>query len=127
MNTKELRIGNYVCANDKIVAVTAIDGANKDDIEIILDDCTVKVRQSKIVLTPVRLAQHIINELCCFKDCKLKFSVDSGSYFLLYKQGHIVLADAADNPLIHFWKVTCLHQLQNLYYSLTGKDLRCKL
>lgn len=136
MNIKanELRLGNLIRFNNFIgdernVIVNArfftsmaggrpfteVEGSNNSELNNYY---------SGIVLTPEIL------EKCGFVkvegDCHFLPLNDIGNGFGLYYPGFIQLAHG-NSPIMNFINTMYLHQLQNLIFALTGKELEVKL
>lgn len=112
MNTKELRIGNYVFAKGKIVIVEDVitHGIN------LHHDCW-EIESSD--LSPIQLTENILLE-SGFKDYDGWFNKEGIELFNVndrYFRGNYPI-----NIDIKY-----VHQLQNLYYSLKGTELEIKL
>jgi hypothetical protein len=124
MNPKELRIGNCVYVDERIVEVVAIDGKeNKIEVRSPKNEVTIvyldKVKISAIALSVDRLQQ------CCGFDGNgvLELGIDSHAYYLKMNKDHVILLDKQEIPVIHFWDVKYVHQLQNLFFALKGSEL----
>lgn len=117
MKIKELRIGNYVLAGeyDFPMCVTGIfedkvylnfDGNNDDDLIC-----------KEIEIMPIRLTDETL----------LKFGFVKGDIYHFIDDFYI---DNWNPEQSHYTynaetvKIKYLHQLQNLYFSLTGKELK---
>ncbi len=124
MDPKELRIGNCIYADGRIVEVVAIDG-KQNDIEVRTQDNDVfKAKIDKVEIKPILLSEEDTHACCGFdQDGLLLLGIDAHSYFLKMNHDHIILLNKLGKPLIHFWDVKAVHQLQNLFYALKGKEL----
>ena len=131
MDPKDLRIGNMVYADDKVVIVVAIDGKEENDFDVRVTNGhskVVKARSSEIDMKPIPLADEFVVRSGLFNEFgKMKFIVKGEPYFLRRQNGHVVLLSGRSEPLIHFWEVKYLHRLQNLYYLLAKEELKINL
>lgn len=125
MKTQELRQGNFISLNETMVSVRSVHSDNTFRcIKLIKDD-------EEIGCFSISMAKPIPLQ----GDWLLKFGFEkSDNYFI--KNGFIVYQkrDGIDgrqrfyfahdefNPNLDF-----IHQLQNLYFSLTGEELKLKL
>jgi hypothetical protein len=111
MTANELRIGNYVMyAGDA-------EKVNCRIIEMFFND--------KIELKAIDLTEEWLLKFGFKKDLgnDLFFDVNSNS-FLIFQNNRIELLDEENNKCICFCK--SVHQLQNLYFALTGEELTFK-
>lgn len=100
IQANELRIGNWILLNNEPIEVYGT----------LLDYCS---KQTDIrELYPIPLTPEIL-EKCDFSDTNFFFSIHDGGVSVEDKPG--------DNAF--FLPVKYLHQLQNLYYALTFKEL----
>lgn len=114
MKASELRIGNYLNGRKGPVTVTEIRENNRVKIKenpsnFTVGDC----------LLPIPLTEEWL----------LKFGFKNGSYFIL--NNVIIYKDYNDKYRYEYnygqlW-VKHVHQLQNLYFALTGKELTLEL
>ena len=125
MNPRELRIGNYVMAGGVIMEVVAIDSKAENDIEIRSPrNNIIRVRLSDGKVTPLLIDRELLTSCCGFDDMgRLIIDIDVYLYFLQENDGYIILMSKGGAPIIHFWDVRAIHQLQNLYYSFKGREL----
>lgn len=74
---------------------------------------------------PIFLDKELVTKCCGFgRTGVLKVPLDNEHVFYLKEnKGHVILLGKDMEPLIHFWEVRTLHQLQGLYSQLTGKRL----
>lgn len=124
INTNELRIGNYVIHNNKIIKTTHIVLA----VYFMLHDKN-NIKTSE-ELNPIKITEEWL----------LKFGfeheIDSGNNDIMTRQGnnfylkYINLAISENGFYYYSDSLYCghilikyIHQLQNLYYSLTGNEL----
>ena len=114
MITQELRIGNYIKYNDKIIIVDTI---YYDSINMDLQDCDgIEIN----LLKPIPLTEEILLK-CGFRKLDKYTFVIGGLFIHSRKLGFV----------FHLGKrkiiLSSLHQLQNLYFALTNKELEINL
>lgn len=109
MKASELRIGNYVLHRGKIKAT---------NIEII-DDARVV---SEILVEEIPLTEEWLVKLG-FKENAFGFGLDR---FPTYIKGDGDFFEPAHSDDYHFPDLEYVHQLQNLYFALTGEELTIK-
>ena len=129
IQANELRIGNYVLINGKFCKTEAITG------------CMVSVSGYEINrfkpfefkhLEPIQLTEEILLK-CGFEKKQewyrhnemKKYTIESGVIDLTKGRYHIRQYISKDKSL-HLSDLKYLHQLQNLYFALTGKELIIK-
>jgi hypothetical protein len=126
MDTNDLRIGNYVKVNGEIVIVDGICGSGGDGEYIQtkkLHDQFEEVKISDVASIP--LEGELLIKCCEFdKEGHHIIGIDQHRHYLKMEGGYIVLLNKEKSPLIHFWDIKSLHQLQNLYYALKGKEMQ---
>jgi hypothetical protein len=124
MNANELRIGNYAIVKDApIEAIIRVRAQHIAEAE---------EHNPSWFLYPIPLTLEIL-EKCGFKsfrglhfqleiggdsDLHLTYAITDDFYFTIYTQG-----DQGKLPV----KTQYLHQLQNLYFALTGNELTVNL
>src|SRR4051812_8133507 len=122
MNTKEMRIGNYVEVNGKVVKVDSILGDGKEQVVVVTNDnkeLTVKIAD----VQPIPLTGDILMKCCEFdKEGKHIIGIDAHRHYLKLQDGYVTLLNNRYEDMIQFWDVKSLHQLQNLYFALKGKE-----
>lgn len=120
MNICELKIGNYLDLQGEIVKTIATQ-ADSIDVMLLTGDT---VRISSADAKPIALDSEQLLDSCLFdSEGRHVVGIDHHLYYLRLHYGHIILCNRNNVPVIHFWDVRYLHQLQNLYYSLTHKKL----
>jgi hypothetical protein len=108
----ELRVGNYVSAG-QLGFVTVSEVTSKTE-EL----------SSPITIT------HEILEKCGFEKTKYEHKIEAGTYgTIYYKNGvtslHYAIGwESEEEEVSH---IKYLHQLQNLYFALTGEELNINL
>ena len=118
MNVNELRIGNLLDYNGKIVKVNtlAIDFHGNQTILASKENFLWNV--SKIDgIKPIPITE----------ECLLKFGFVKGKYGFFEPKKRLLVEDLGnsiiyDNKLLNT-KIKHVHQLQNLYFALTGEEL----
>lgn len=121
MDAKELRLGNYVNVGDKLAVVFSIqeDGCFVQRVEGVLDDFL-----GNHMLSPVRITNDWL--------LKFGFSVNlelhADEFMLYFYKGRIVIKayTSDDNEGGISTGIECVHELQNLYNALTGRELKIK-
>jgi hypothetical protein len=126
MIAKELRIGNYlfVPGIDREVIVSAIFKSHYvcEDSDGIRFDESVRINYQPISLTEEWLLKFgfiDLNERCGLK----------GIFSIIYKHIHINIETMSyceidyEENIIDIIRVEHVHQLQNLYFALTGEEL----
>ncbi|WP_448607605.1 hypothetical protein [Paenimyroides ceti] len=142
MKAEELRIGNYVYYNGKIIAVTPY--AIKELYYI--GDSHANSSVDKRCYKPIPLSEEIL--LKC-RAIKFPNKIFTNTFELRLKRNKNIIISDLETPNfmvflaeydfenrkieetvnVHNWdfeKNMYLHQLQNLYYALTGKELEIK-
>lgn len=126
MNLNELRLGNYVYGIDPNnkecgmvmckVQCIYMDGAELSGIAVPI--CAEYIEP--IELTESMLYKMIEGDKYCFYHLALELSYDRyrGFYYLTCNCGEY---EISNNPIKY------LHQLQNLYFAINGKELEVKL
>jgi hypothetical protein len=111
MKANELRIGNYV-----------MDGYDIEKVNYRMIEMLVK---NQAEFDPIALTEEWLLKFGFKKDLgnDLFFDVNSNS-FLIFQNNRIELLDEENNKCICFCK--SVHQLQNLYFALTGEELTFK-
>jgi hypothetical protein len=127
MNSQELRIGNYVEVEGVIVKVVAICSNIEGILEVkVPQGKTTQVRAGEV--KPIVLSANTLKESCYFDDeGKRNLTIDKQRYSLKLADGYILLLNKKNEAMIHFWDVRYLHQLQNLYFALNGKEMPVKI
>lgn len=118
--TYDLRIGNWITVSDVIYRVTKVS-ATKVHFE------GHKAGFSQEDLHPIPLTQEILEKAGFKKRVKTDLYdkiPDEGFTYHLYSY-KIMLFHSPDNTLCHWLntRIVYLHQLQNFYYCLTGREI----
>lgn len=117
MEAKELRIGNYIVVNGHIIIVedVLVCGIN------LHHDCWLYDIDE---LEPITLTEEIL--------LKCGFEIKEGRFGNEYHLGTFVLFTSELLSISFVWDnfikdIKSLHQLQNLFYALTGEELEINL
>lgn len=117
-NGNELRIGNWVRFKHLLCFIITI---KQDNCEI--QSSRLVVNSSYDFIEPIPLTPEIL-EKCGF---------EKGGIYFYFSKFRVVKIANSDNWLIllsnhyqHICRLQHLHQLQNLYYALTGEELNFK-
>jgi hypothetical protein len=114
MQPNEVRIGNWVyIQSDKMVK--ELDGERTKPYRI-----ENLIAQKARLFDPITLTENILLNRCgfykypaLFYKCKVCISIIHGKLYFKFKQGNV--------------EIKYLHQLQNLYFALTGEELEINL
>lgn len=126
VHTTQLRIGNWVMHDNEPYQFKL------DSFERLTDGSDPKMVQWFQDLEPIPLTPEIL-EKCGFKlwDDMSRYSIEfeNGNTFQVTNCREVFLGggDACTEGHGFDLKIYHLHQLQNLYFSLTGKELEVKL
>lgn len=123
MEANELRIGNWVSYSDNAVKIAAGFFVNSSQMNI-ETDCE-----------PIPLTPEILEKAGFEKNDRIQqnfsyiLQLKSRMTLVYYKGDSSCLSIEQDNKMIDFASGRCkyLHQLQNLYFALTGEELEIKL
>ena len=76
-------------------------------------------------VTPIKITGELLANCCNFDETGNHIiGIDSHRHFLKIEENrHISLLNRQYEPMIHFWDVQHLHQLQNLYYALKNEEM----
>jgi len=128
MKAKDLRIGNLLhTLEDKLTSVTEIITAK--DLETIYFWCyNYNESQCKpIELTEEWLIKFGLVSLCVTNEVKWLFTFggDFDCYFNVFGRNEISIEQYSEGCL-ELEHIKYVHQLQNLYFALTGKELEIR-
>lgn len=131
MNKKEFRIGNAISIKET-EAVTFITHLHPFDFSTDLFSCLGYDEINPIPITEEWLLKCGIESCMDDPECK-GFLEPNGEYILPklcdnlrlsvlfgFDKNHPVYVEVGDDPLYH---IKYVHQLQNLYFALTGEEL----
>ncbi len=124
MKANELRIGNFVLQDDELIAGIVSNTLHKFEI-------------GQIVLKPIPLTEEWLLKFGFENIDKgdndyITYSDSNHNYYLQIdvrrKDGKYTILDNTNYELISFSMVDIVyvHQLQNLYFALTGEELTIK-
>jgi hypothetical protein len=113
INVKDIRFGNWLCAEeDHWGTVQSVANA------IIIKHALTTQSYTPEQLTPIKLTVHML-PLCGFEMIDAGYRHKESYHLLRYMgEGNLIL-DIAGEPR----KFSYVHQLQNIYFDLTGKLL----
>ena len=119
MDANELRLGNYVIGISNTPEV--IELISKDEVDTDLHDCL------KITLAdPIPLTEEWLLKLGFVRNSNtgISYTLDSYPQIDFYSDSIEIITHCEDgeNPII-IEHIKHVHQLQNLYFALTGKEL----
>ncbi|HCB89078.1 MAG TPA: hypothetical protein DEP71_07335 [Porphyromonadaceae bacterium] len=132
MKIQELRIGNKVSFKDTVVEIAGVSGIAYSfgaiDVTIFRGGKT-EMHDLK-TLSPIPLTEEILSEFT------MKWGTDpqEPNALMVFKNGEFEILKFEDED--HFFysngrgfhaDIIYLHQLQNLYFDLTGEELEVKL
>jgi hypothetical protein len=136
IKANELRIGNYV--NEKDVdfneAGVFFDG-NKTIVQVDIDILHRVFGENPCHFERIPLTEDILLK-CGFSECESKIidnpdmlSIQiSNNETLDFEDNEFFLAGISSHRVVSLWNCTKhLHQLQNLYFALTGEELTINL
>ena len=121
MKATELRIGNLLQVNGKIYSVAKLtkSGCRLQP----LDDSEVEAGN----IEPIPLTEDLLLKLG-FEECFTGFFEKADFLFDIqydgYPRKYELIFDANDGLCYHKKEIKYVHQLQNLYYALTGEELK---
>ena len=120
INAKDLRLGNLILKNGKIYEITTL-------FFVDLHDGTVRENyNNSYVIEPIKLTEELLNKLglnvnkwfCENSYCVVEDKTGDTSYGWCMK-----VQNASHTKEIEFGYFKYVHELQNLYYALTGSEL----
>jgi len=123
MKASELRIGNYVLSDGGIVEVDELGGCDKITTTANFEgSCNGKIE-------PIRLTEEWLLKFG-FADNKyngleLFLSNEEKYYSIRYMFNSFPLVLDTDGNRFPLRNIQHVHQLQNLYFALTGSELTC--
>ena len=136
VEVRELRIGNFILHDDKICEVCAIYSNGLMDISPI-DSYIVKERNN-ILIEPIPITEELLSR-CGFEKREIVNVDTEHQYIYHHKEFGFISCNFAycindtndyseyDNVLELSLPLKHLHQLQNIYFDLTGKELEVNL
>lgn len=117
IQANELRLGNWVTITGVPIQLT------QKKIAFILEEDNSTTRCSPIPLTPEILERCGFEKGCLVKEL-------NNEWMIYYNNGMWLQVEKAEHPYIcerkDLFHIKYLHQLQNLYYALTGSELEIR-
>lgn len=115
VNIKELRIGNIILINGlrTITSFLVLEHLYKEDILYTMEG--LKINDDLL------LKSGFVNS----KNNVLQIRIDNG-WFLNWQSNYVFISYLNDECEISHFKYKYIHQIQNLYFSLTGRELDFK-
>lgn len=113
MESRDLRVGNYLLYNDRVVIV---DEILFEGINLTHEGAEYEYRDLK----PIELSEEILLK-CGFVPCSIIENNFNIKGMCIWKCNDMFLCDKNGVHIKH------LHQLQNLYWCLTNKELNVQL
>ena len=120
LNPESLRLGNFILKNGKIYKITTL-------FFVDLHDGTVRENyNNSYVIEPIKLTEEWLNKLglnvnkwfCENSYCVVEDKTGDTSYGWCMK-----VQNASHTKEIEFGYFKYVHELQNLYFALTGREL----
>lgn len=121
MKANELRIGNLVNRLGETTKITAIQTIDVGGIGYVSTLKSGAITTSQI--EPIPLTEEILLK-CGFEIFPWGYVIKSSNDFGIRLNLKSFVYEVSGNSAV---KVNYLHQLQNLYFSLTGEELKIKL
>jgi hypothetical protein len=114
IKANELRIGNWVNVQDQSVQLSFIDNEDNEEFE------------------PIPLTPEIVEKCGFVNKAVHEFWMSKQATHLwanvAYSMtGHVLLKDTIHSGSVRITNIKFLHQLQNLYFALTGEELEIKM
>ena len=141
MDIKELRIGNYVKYNGSVVSVYAISNPTPSKDKHFNNKARVTLWCNGLMdatideIEPIPITEELLLKIGFKKDANAnnhyRYVIDNCMFEIrLWDSGTLIKLDNYCEDCVrkvHLPKTPNLHQLQNAYYLLTGKELEIKL
>ena len=123
ITTSDLRLGNWLYESDKSKFPMQVEGIGKDWIYLNFEGNESDVfENTDKEIYPIPLNKQLLENI------GFKFSNDYaylGEFTLnYYKDGFMISVNENDRHITE--PISFVHELQNLYYALTGKELEIK-
>lgn len=128
----ELRLGNKVIINIETDLISTVTSINENSVEVSfdekIDDCFVGVSVNPKELFPIKIKSKLLKKIGVKKiDNSIEILLDkSGESMIMFKYlfgnweaGYFYNS----NYVLFFDKITYVHELQNLYFLLTKREL----
>lgn len=132
IDKSELRIGNYVLYDDKPTSyLDIVTQIFEDGVEIISNSAFGGTASRTFEqIEPVKIQYNVLIQ-CGFIDhaqngwgCRI--DVNSSDELCLYTDDNELKYQSKNSGFTRGFNIKYLHQLQNLYFILTGKELQLK-
>ena len=124
MNCKDLRLDNVVLYKGVVVSINEL---LQTGCGVISADLSINCGSFYSTIEPIQLTDEILCEWCGFKisPCQgFYFDVDHELQIYITRNHAISLINRQDEGEHYLLrKIRFLHQLQNLYFALTGEEL----
>lgn len=126
MKATELRIGNAVILLGKVSKVDELTRDALEEIEIVVES-GFGLHYGNSDISPVKINKTNLKKLGFNKDRFGNMSIGIWCLYQMDEKGWwFNIRDKRDNSLTGFARIKFIHQLQNLYFSVTGKELEFK-
>lgn len=132
MKITELRLGNFVKFSDAAITTYAIsdrpiNGIFKINFLSELDSCgVVNINNSSNAHTAISIEGGLIESIPLTEEWLLKFPEITVDYDTIDGRLVFIRSTGPDINEIDIERVKYVHQLQNLYFALTGSELEIK-
>jgi len=132
MNVKELRIGNIVSVRGEPRKVNSLSSAPRSErISTTIKGCSfAECHFSEQEITPIPLTEECLINLgfapLSESDHGVRMSVNSLDELNWSRHGPRLIYQTKGSGFSRDYEIKYVHQLQNLYFSLTGKELEVK-
>ncbi|WP_316778359.1 hypothetical protein [Pedobacter antarcticus] len=129
MKASDLRIGNYV-GNGKVTMTNLENVEFSQGLYTVVENLSVK-RSDEDEILPILINEEWLLKFgfnwceskIIGKDRKLSIQV-SNNEDLDYEDQEFFISNVSDNRVFSFWyEIKYVHQLQNLFFALTGEEL----
>lgn len=119
VNAKELRLGNYIRWRHPIMG-----WANVEVIGDAIQNCS----QFPNSYEPHPLTKELLTEWCGFEERQTTIYLEKNEILFRYKNEEISISGIFEgDESIYPKNMQYLHQLQNLFFALTGTELLIKI
>jgi hypothetical protein len=128
MKPQDLRVGNLILVDNDIVEV---DSITKEGVNVFIDD------ESIITFADFGELDHHIKPIPLTEEWLLKFGFvqdeNTGRDYMLMIDDYELYLEGYQTYFVPHWdrmsfkkNIACVHQLQNLFFSLCGEELTLK-
>lgn len=129
IKTEELKLGNYVNLSDGSVDddIRKVAGISKNKIEVLVKGCEqVKSYLPTKIIYAIPLTEEVILKFGFIKAENTFIKIENDEWkskFIITYEDNIFKI-----PITGYWYgIYTIHQLQNIYFSLTQEELEIKL